>query len=76
MEKIQIPEGISFHELNAIIQLAFDWCGYHSYDFEVGATLHEEGVFIELPNPDNDFWHETKNSKKEKLTNTLKNIKR
>lgn len=65
--RLQIPSRITFHELNAIIQLAFDWCGYHMYDFEIGATLHEEGIFIELPNPDNDFWHKTKNSKKEKI---------
>ena len=65
--RLQIPEGITFHELNAIIQLAFDWCGYHAYDFEVGATLHDMGVFIELPELD-DGWgdYETKNSNKEK----------
>ena len=53
--RLQIPEGITFHELNAIIQLALDWCGYHAYNFEVGATLHEMGMFIELPELD-DGW--------------------
>ena len=66
--RLQIPSGITFHELNAIIQLAFGWCGYHAYNFEVGATLHESGVFIELPEL-SDGWgyHETRNSKKEKI---------
>ena len=52
---IEIPEGITFHELNAIIQLAFDWCGYHLYNFEVGATLHEDGIFIKLPELKDDW---------------------
>lgn len=75
--RLQIPEGITFHELNAIIQLAFDWCGYHAYNFEVGATLHDMGVFIELPEID-DGWgdYETKNSKKEKIDKYFKEYKR
>lgn len=75
--RLQIPEGITFHELNAIIQLAFDWCGYHAYNFEVGATLHDMGVFIELPELD-DGWgdYETKNSKKEKIDKYFKEYKR
>lgn len=75
--RLQIPEGITFHELNAIIQLAFDWCGYHAYNFEVGATLHEEGVFIELPELDDGWeYYETKNSKKEKIDKYFKEYKR
>ncbi len=75
--RLQIPEGITFHELNAIIQLAFDWCGYHMYSFEVGATLHEEGVFIELPEMEDGLWyHETKNSKKEKIDKYFKEYKK
>ena len=74
--RLQIPEGITFHELNAIIQLAFDWCGYHAYNFEVGATLHEEGVFIELPELDDGWgYYETKNSKKEKIDKYFKEFK-
>ena len=75
--RLQIPEGITFHELNAIIQLAFDWCGYHAYNFEVGATLHDMGMFIELPELD-DGWgdYETKNSKKEKIDKYFKEYKR
>lgn len=75
--RLQIPEGITFHELNAIIQLAFDWCGYHAYDFEVGATLHEEGIFIELPELDNGwFSHEIRNSKKERIDKYFKEYKK
>lgn len=75
--KLQIPEGITFHELNAIIQLAFDWCGYHAYNFEVGSTPHERGMFIELSEFD-DGWrgYETKNSKKEKIDKYFKEYKR
>ena len=57
--RLQIPEGITFHELNAIIQLAFDWCGYHAYDFEVGDILHGMGIVFELPEFD-DGWGTTK----------------
>lgn len=75
--RLKIPEGITFHELNAIIQLAFNWCGYHAYEFEIGATLQTEGIFIELPQIDNEFfYHETKNSKKEKIDNYFKEYKR
>lgn len=74
--RLLIPEGITFHELNAIIQLAFDWCGYHLYSFEVGATLHEEGIFIELPNIDNWGFRETKNSKTIKIDRYFEEFKR
>lgn len=75
--RLQIPEGITFHELNAIIQLAFDWCGYHAYSFEVGATLYGMGIYIELPDID-DGWgdYEIKNSKKEKIDKYFKAYKR
>ena len=75
--RLQIPEGITFHELNAIIQLAFGWSGYHAYSFEVGATLHEEGTFIELPELGGGWgYHETKNSKKEKIDKYFKEYKK
>lgn len=75
--RLQIPESITFHELNAIIQLAFDWCGYHAYSFEVGATLHEEGMFIELPELEDGLWYrETRNSKNEKIDKYFKEYKR
>lgn len=75
--RLQIPEGITFHELSAIIQLAFNWCGYHAYDFEVGATLQEHGIFIELPELD-DGWgdYEIRNSKKEKIDKYFKEYKK
>lgn len=75
--RLQIPEGITFHELNAIIQLAFDWCGYHAYEFEVGATLHEEGIFIKLPEMDSGWsMYVVKNSKKEKIDKYFEEYKR
>ena len=75
--RLQIPEGITFHELNAIIQLAFNWCGYHSYNFEIGASLYDMGIFIELPELD-DGWgnYEIRNSKKEKVDKYFKEYKR
>lgn len=64
--RLQIPQGTTFHELSAIIQLAFGWCGYHAYDFELGATLHERGFFIELPELENGLtWREVRSSKEE-----------
>lgn len=75
--KLQIPEGVTFHELNAIIQLAFDWCGYHAYNFEVGATLHQAGIFIELPDLDDGWgYYEVRNSKREKIDTYFKEYKR
>lgn len=75
--RLQIPEGITFHELNAIIQLAFDWCGYHAYNFEVGGTLHEKGIFIELSELDYGWgFYETKDSEKEKIDKYFKEYKR
>lgn len=47
--RLRIPTGITFNELAAIIEIAFDWCGYHLYQFEVGATLHKCGIFIAIP---------------------------
>lgn len=75
--RLQVPEGITFHELNAIIQLAFDWCGYHAYNFEVGATLHQGGIFIELPDLDDGWgYYEVRNSKREKIDTYFKEYKR
>ncbi len=75
--RLQIPEGITFHELNAIIQLAFDWCGYHLYNFEVGATLNGEGISIELPGSEDDWSYcEVKNAKKEKIDKYFKKYKK
>ena len=75
--RLQIPEGITFHELNTIIQLAFDWCGYHAYNFEVGATLRQGGIFIELPDLDDGWgYYEVRNSKREKIDTYFKEYKR
>ena len=48
--RLQIPTGITFHELNAIIQLAFNWCGYHLYSFEIGSRENRDYTVIEIPN--------------------------
>jgi len=47
--RLRIPANITFNDLAAIIEIAFEWCGYHLYEFEVGATLHEMGQFIGVP---------------------------
>lgn len=44
--RLQIPSGITFGELNAIIQIAFGWGGYHLYEFTAGTTC------IEVPDED------------------------
>ena len=60
--RLQIPAGITFHELNAIIQLAFDWSGYHLYSFEIGNLL------IEIPDDIfDDFDYKVINSKRTKV---------
>ncbi len=75
--RLQIPAGITFHELNAIIQLAFDWCGYHAYNFEIGSAVRGDGLFIELPYPDDGLWgYETKDSEKEKIDKYFKEYKK
>ncbi len=75
--RLQIPEGITFHELNAIIQLAFGWSGYHAYNFEVGSTVNGERMFIEMPELYSGWYvDETKNSKKEKIDKYFKEYKR
>ena len=48
--RLQIPTGITFHELNAIIQIAFNWCGYHLYSFEIGSRENRDYTVIEIPN--------------------------
>lgn len=75
--RLQIPAGITFHELNAIIQLAFDWCGYHLYEFEVGATLHEQGEFIGIPDEDSEWYgRETIDATKIKIDKFFKEYKK
>lgn len=74
--RLQIPEGITFDELSAIIQLAFDWSGYHLYSFEVGATQYEPGIQIEIPEEDGWDNREVVNSKKEKIDKYFKKYKK
>ena len=60
--RLQIPAGITYHELNAIIQLAFNWSGYHLYSFEIGNLL------IEIPDDIfDDFDYKVINSKRTKV---------
>ena len=60
--RLQIPAGITFHELNAIIQLAFNWSGYHLQSFEIGNLL------IEIPDDIfDDFDYKVINSKRTKV---------
>lgn len=47
--RLKIPADITFNDLAAIIEIAFEWCGYHLYEFEVGATLNRPGKFIGVP---------------------------
>ncbi len=66
--RLQIPAGITFHELSAIIQLAFDWGGYHLYSFEINEPIYGGRIFIELLNEDKGVGYYGKiNAKKEKI---------
>lgn len=75
--RLRIPEGITFHELNAIIQISFGWSGYHAYDFEVRTTPHGIGILIELPELC-EGWKgiEIRNSKEEKIDKYFKEYKK
>lgn len=77
--RLRIPANITFNDLAAIIEIAFEWCGYHLYEFEVGATLHEMGQFIGVPTEDEygieSIRGKTLDSGKEKIDKYLKNIK-
>lgn len=46
--KLKIPVGISFNDLAAIIELAFDWSGFHLYCFEIEAENGKK-IIIEQP---------------------------
>ena len=75
--RLQIPAGITFHELNAIIQLAFNWCGYHLYSFEIGDREDEDYVLIETPNDLlYDFNFKVINSTKTKIDKYFDKIKK
>lgn len=56
----RIPANITFNDLAAIIEIAFEWCGYHLYEFEVEDTLHEMGQFIAVPSEDEYGYEEKK----------------
>ncbi|MBQ2938465.1 MAG: plasmid pRiA4b ORF-3 family protein [Clostridia bacterium] len=77
---MRIPANITFNDLAAIIEIAFEWCGYHLYEFKVGETLHEIGQFIEVPTEDEyvikSIRGKTQNSGKDKINKYLKKYKR
>lgn len=65
--RLQIPSGITFGELNAIIQIAFDWGGYHLYEFTAGRTC------IGIPDEDSKLYgKEISNAKKTLIDNYVK----
>ncbi len=64
--RLQIPSGITFHELNIIIQLAFGWSGAHMYDFELGDSRKGTGMDIYLIDPSEEGV-ETRNSATETI---------
>lgn len=78
--RLRVPADITFNDLAAIIEIAFEWCGYHLYEFEVGATLHQMGTFISTPSEDNidleDIRGKTLDSKKEKISKYFNKYKR
>lgn len=78
--RLRIPANITFNDLAAIIEIAFEWCGYHLYEFEIGATLHEMGQFIAVPSEDEygieEIRGKTLDSGKEKIDKYFKKYKR
>ena len=77
--RLKIPADITFNDLASIIEIAFEWCGFHLYEFEVGATLHKRGIFIGLPEDDFDVGYmisKTLDSGKEKIEKYFKEYKR
>ena len=78
--RLRIPANITFNELASIIEIAFEWCGYHLYEFEVGATLHEMGTFISIPSEEDwdidSIRGETLDSNKEKISKYFNKYKR
>ena len=78
--RLRIPANITFNDLATIIEIAFGWCGYHLYEFEIGATLHEMGQFIAVPAEDEygieEIRGKTLDSGKEKIDEYFKKYKR
>ena len=78
--RLRIPANITFNDLAAIIEIAFEWCGYHLYEFEIGATLHQMGRFIAVPAEDEygieEIRGKTLDSGKEKIDKYFKKYKR
>ena len=75
-----MPANITFNEQAAIIEISFEWCGYHLYEFEAGAALHERGVFIGIPAEDEyrieNIRGRTLDSGKEKVDKYFKKYKK
>lgn len=75
--RLRIPGNITFNELAAIIEISFEWSGYHLYEFEIGATLRKKGIFISVK--DEDDWYierGTLDSNKEKISKYFNKYKR
>lgn len=80
LRRLIIPENVTFNDLAAIIEIAFEWCDHHLYEFEVGATLHELGQFIGVLTEDEyaieSIREKTLDSEKEKIDKYFKKYKK
>lgn len=69
--RLRVPSGITFNQLAAIIELAFEWCGYHLYEFEIRQDPRKIGKFIGVPSDDDELIESLRgkklDSKKEKI---------
>ena len=78
--RLRMPANITFNEQAAIIEISFEWCGYHLYEFEAGVALHERGVFIGIPAEDEyrieNIRGRTLDSGKEKVDKYFKKYKK
>ena len=77
--RLRVPAGITFNDLAAIIEIAFEWCGYHLYEFEIGASVHGRGFIIGMPDDDGFVYSVNEkilDSGKERIDKYFKEYKR
>lgn len=51
--RVLVPEKITFGDLHEIIQILFDWDGYHMHDFRIPS----DDILIEQDTGEDNFWN-------------------
>lgn len=62
--RILVPESITLGNLHQVLQVTFDWCGYHLHEFDFG------GERFGVPNPQFD-WEPVRSEKRVQLKTAL-----